>query len=441
MIDIDKIMPILLYLGIPIGITLTLVIAIVVALYLYPKCKLFMGDILKSVGWASKWIRRKSVESELEGSINSFTKHFNQELSLPLLPECSVEWVTADNAQTYIALGKAIMKVSFGEDHDTNYYNAANTFVETALLPRAKTYLHKTASKAIDLLLLRNLLSRSHRTALNVFNNRFRDEASETKERFYKCEETDQKGLFKRILLQEYYFWGESLGEKAPSESNLMEAEKFWEWFYRLATRESEEMTELAFRSDHINIGVILFAHSETYEKFGNSPYVKRAFTYVSNDCNCIYLLSRGKQKSRIVKEIAAHLVSTGCFESLSKNPDIERHELPNEPPTLITCIALKPSYPDIILRAWDMIRHAKNEHRYIVGTIKQVFKSGVMVDISGLKVEVDNKFLSSLDIQDARDYFETNYELTLRIDEYNQEKNYVLLSNIGTDSDPKWHS
>ena len=326
--DIEKIQSLLIYLGkylgIPLAGFLSVFILILLALWAYPLFKVFVGDVLKPFGWAAKWIRRKSIESELEGSINSFTKRFNKEISLPILPECTVKWVTPDNAQSHIELGKAIVKVSFGRDRDTNYYNAANKFVETALLPKAKIYLNKTASKAIDLLMLRNLLSRSHRNALFVFNNKFRDESPEIKERFYQCEETDQKGLFKRILLQEYYFWGEVLGYKTPSESDLIEGEQFWEWFYKLATREPEEMTELSFRREHINIGVILIAYSETYERFGKSPYVRRAFIYASNECNCIYLLSRGKQKSAIVKEISDYLVSTGCFECLTKNPDIE---------------------------------------------------------------------------------------------------------------------
>ena len=105
---------------------------------------------------------------------------------------------------------------------------------------------------------------------------------------------------------------------------------------------------------------------------------------------------------------------------------------------TLVTCIALRPSYTNIILRAWDEIIKAKNENLNIVGTVREVFNSGLSVDIFGLKVEIENKWLSSLEIQDARKYFDRNDELSLRIEEYDQEHNKVVLSNVDTESDPK---
>jgi hypothetical protein len=322
--DVEKLKTLLLYLGIPVGTGLLFVLLICIALWMYPSFKLIIGDFLRIFGKTSKWVRRKSIETEVEGSINMFTKGFNSELSTALLPECHVEWVTPDNASSFIAAGKSIVRLSFGEDHDLNFYNAANTFVGISLLPHSKPFLHKKNSKAIDLLMLKNLLSKSRREALKIFNTRFRDEQGEAKERFFQCEETDNKGLFKRILLQEYHFWGESLGNKTPNDSHTQESEEFWEWFYELATRKPDEMTDLSFRSQNFNIGVILVASAETYENFGKSPYIRRAYAYTSNGCTCLYILSRGIPKGRIAKEIAQDLISTRCFQSLTKNPDIK---------------------------------------------------------------------------------------------------------------------
>jgi hypothetical protein len=411
--DGGRLFELLVLLGIP-ATLFTLVLAICVALWVYPQFKLVVGDLLRLFGTTSKWIRRKSIGLELEGSMNSFRKQFNSEFAVPLLPECTVQWVTPSNAQSYATGGRAIIKVSFGENHDQNFYNVASSFVQVGMLPRAKTYLEKNASKAIDLLMLRNLLCRSRRTSLNIFNMRFREEAPDVKERFYECEETDRKGLFSRILLHEYHFWGEALGEKAPDESHVKESEDFWNWFYQLATRESEEMSELSFRSSHINVGVILVAHSETYEKYGKSPYLRWAYTHAANDCQCIYLISAGKRKSRIVKEIAHDLLSTGCFASLTKRTDFETYPDSKEPPLLATCIALKPSWADVIHKAWQQLQRAKDEGNLVFGRVRGVFDGGVVVDVSGLEVNVGNKRLSSLEIEDAGKYFSRNDELAL---------------------------
>jgi hypothetical protein len=91
--DMKVLKDIFIYFGIPFGTLFILVLVVCLALWVYPQFKVFIGDILKLLGKTSKWVRRKSLETEFEGSINTFTKQFNSELSIALLPECSIEIV------------------------------------------------------------------------------------------------------------------------------------------------------------------------------------------------------------------------------------------------------------------------------------------------------------------------------------------------------------
>jgi ribosomal protein S1 len=425
-----------LWFGIPLGIIVTLALALLIVLAVYPGFRLIIGDCLRLFGWTSKWIRRKSVESELEGTINSFTKDFNSEMLNPLLPNCVVRWVTGKNASTVITPGKAIVKISFSEDHDLNLYNAASSFIESSLIPHVKSFLLQKSNRALDLLMTRNLIQKSKRSALSIFNSKFREELPETKQRFELYEATDKKGLFKRILLQEYYFWGETLGNKHPSEKYEQEAEAFWDWFFDLATRDPEEMSDLSYESENINIGVILFASYDTYNKFGKKPYIRRAFTYASNGCNCIYLLSRGSEKSKIIKEISKDLEETECFTNITKSPDIKIKE--NGSTSLVTCIALSPSYSKVVEQAWEEIERAKNGEKSIEVNIREVTQKGVNVDVFGLRFGIDNKYLSALEIQDARKYFQINDDLIVNIVDFSKENNTITLSNVDTNTDPK---
>ena len=120
--EIEKIKGWLVFLGIPVSFLL-IVGLVLLALWVYPQFKLFLSDLLKLFGKSSKWVRRKSIETELEGSINLFTKQFNSELSFNLLPECQVRWVTGSTPVTELSSGKAIIRQSFGHDHDMNFYN------------------------------------------------------------------------------------------------------------------------------------------------------------------------------------------------------------------------------------------------------------------------------------------------------------------------------
>jgi ribosomal protein S1 len=404
----------------------------------YPKIKTIISDILRFFGFLGKWVRKKSVETEIEGTINSFSKHFVSDTSIPLLPECAVQWVTEKNLESVMQEGKAIIRLSFSTDnHDLNYFNAAYAFMQTALLNKTKPFIKKTTNRAIDLLMTKILLARSNRSALHTFNNNFIEEAQECKDVFFKVEETEETGLFRKILLPEYYFFGESLGEKTPKQQYEDEAENFLEWFYQLATREHGERSNLRFVSDNFKIGVILVASQETHGRYGIDAYLRRANLYAADDFNCIYICSRGLMRGSLVKEIANNLTATGCFESLTKKPDSVKFNS-NGQRFIVTCIALKPSLTTIVQKAWEKLQDCFQNAKLVPVTIQSVYIDNVIVDAYGLRIELPLERLSSIKITDARRYFEIDQELSVKILEIQPEDNKIVLSNAETDTDPR---
>jgi len=330
----------------------------VLLVFQYPQLKVVIGDLLRAAGFLGRWIRKKSVEAELEGTLNSFIKRFNSELALPFVPDCNVRWVTEENQKSILEPGRAIVRLSFGSDHDLNFYNAAYAFVQTGIIPRTKPFLKKSTAKAIDLLLTKIILRDSRREALTIFNQKFKTEEDACRTTYCRLEESDDAGLFKPILLQEFHFFGENIGDKAPRETYEKETEDFFEWFYELVTREQGERSTLAFESEHVKVGVILVASTETYSQFGIDPYLRRANSYAGKGIRGIYLCSRGTGRGELAQKIASDLVSSGCFERLTKKGGIYRVD-PGGKKVLITCIALKPNFTTIVDRAWDKLEEA----------------------------------------------------------------------------------
>ncbi len=428
----------LLGISVSIGVII-LIFSILIALIFYPRAKLIFSDILKTFGWASKWIRKRSVSLDIEGSINSFTHQFNSEVIEPFLPDCVIQWVSDSNQESVLELDKAIVRVSYkGNDKNLNYYNAAYSFIQTALLHRTKPFLKDIISNAIDLLVTKIILKGSRRPALTIFNDKFRDINDDCKETFFKLEETNSEGLFKRIFLQEYHFLGETLGEKSPSQDIEEETEEFLEWFYALATREYDEQSVLFFERANIKVGVILVASDETYLQYGKEPYLRRANSYASKGFDSIYFLSRGRKKGKILKDIVNELESTECFSVLTSNPDVKVRIRPDEPLQVITCFALRPDVTSIVQRAWTIIEKAYNDNETITVTIENVNKDSISVDAYGLKVEIPCKHLSKMNISDATRYFSEYSELKVKILKSDLENNYIVLSNVDTDTDPK---
>src|SRR5881628_1788943 len=54
----------------------------------FPQVKLVLSTLFGALGAAGKWFRRKSLETDLEGRLNSFTRAFNRNYTFGFLPEC-----------------------------------------------------------------------------------------------------------------------------------------------------------------------------------------------------------------------------------------------------------------------------------------------------------------------------------------------------------------
>lgn len=237
------------------------------------------------------------------------------------------------------------------------------------------------------------------------------------------------------MLLQEYHFFGESIGDKVPRPQHTLEAEKFLDWLHALVMREGDERSTLHFAGEYTRVGVLLIAKEDTYRKYGLGPYLRRANTYASDDFDTIYLISRGARRSRVTKQIAAELASLGCFEQLTKRPDIYTGAEADE--GIITCIPMRIDLVGLVQAAWSHLLDAYGTKEEITVVVKNVERENVAVDAFGLRVDISPAELSAFEIPDARRYFAIGQELLVRVTTL-EEGSYVRLSNVGTATDPK---
>ena len=120
---------------------------------IWAKGKIVLGDIFRLIGWTHKSVRKLSVKSEYEGTVNSIIQDYNKNFENPILPSCKIEWVDDNNINNVLRENEAIICLSFDKkDHNLNFYNAILNFVQIALIAKAKDYLKKSSSEAIDLL-------------------------------------------------------------------------------------------------------------------------------------------------------------------------------------------------------------------------------------------------------------------------------------------------
>ena len=177
---------------------------------IWAKGKIVLGDIFRLIGWTHKSVRKLSVKSEYEGTVNSIIQDYNKNFENPILPSCKIEWVDDNNINNVLRENEAIICLSFDKkDHNLNFYNAILNFVQIALIAKAKDYLKKSSSEAIDLLTTHIILRNNRKEVLTTFRKKFNEFEETTRQEFETLVPTNDRGLFLNILLPEFYFYGE----------------------------------------------------------------------------------------------------------------------------------------------------------------------------------------------------------------------------------------
>lgn len=404
----------------------------------WAKGKVVLGDILKFLGWAGSSVRKLSVKSEYEGTINSIIQDYNKNFETPILPKCKIEWVTSENQKNILRENEAIICLSFDKkDHNLNFYNATLNFVQTGLIAKAKEYLAKSSAKAIDLLTTHIILRNNRKQVLTTFRKKLNEFDDETKLEFETLTPTNEKGLFLHILLPEFHYYGELIDTLPPNSDFNLEANGLLTWFKELATREFDERTNLKYVSKNLKVGVILVGKEETWESQGPAAYTKWADYYATENYNSVYVLARGSNGYERATTVAKILTHSKGFDQLNKNPKIKCVSADGSE-YIVTCYSLRPNKTTIAYLAWESFKEYFSEDKIVPAIIDGLTKDNVVVNAFGLKFEIPNHLLSEIEISDARKIFQLENEIYLKILELDSDNQHIILSNKGTVSDPK---
>ncbi|MDR0444600.1 MAG: S1 RNA-binding domain-containing protein [Treponema sp.] len=433
----NELLKILLFFGISLGMVIFIVFIYILG-KIYPTLRIIISDIVRFFGWTGKKVRKFSIEQRYQGSINGIIQEYNKNFENPILPHCKIEWVTPENQQNILKENEAIICLSFNKkDDNLNFYNATLNFVQTALIAKAKDYLNKSYSKAIDLLTTHIILRKNRREVLTIFRKKLNDFDENIRHEFENLIPTDNGGLFFNMLLPEFHFYGELIDTLPPNSEFNAEADGLFNWFKELATRETDERTNLKYISKNIKIGVILVGRDETWGTQGITAYTKWADYYATNDFTSVYVLARKKRGEDRADELVKILNQVKGFDIINKNPKI-RGVTAEGKEYIVTCYSLRPNKTNIIYLAWEELKKCYDERIAVSAIIDYVQKSSIFINIFGLKYELPNAELSEITINDAQKVFKIEDELFLNIIEFDADRQHIVLSNKGTNSDPK---
>lgn len=419
---------------------------IVTAAYKPENLKIVYGWVWYFLSIPFKIFRKRAIRFRVEGPCTKALKKISNELPEIDIPDLKISWVNEDNLKTKLTSGKAIVKLKFDNDNTKNIIKTTSIYVQDAFLSHAKSHLSVNFRKAIDLSVTKKILlsvssKENNRHIITQFTDENLDQEPEVFEKCEKVEELDDNGLFTRILLRELDSFGHKLFGRTIKSEYSKEADDFLHFVYKIATRDYDDFTPLAFPNTIIKIGVVLVAKPETYYQYGVEPYLRRIKLGLTQGIKTFYLLARS-EKVDILKKVAKDLLHSGNFIQINKAKEYKDRE-----GRTVLCYCLQVNEDSLLANSLKEIGDAIASNSTVQTVVTRVRENTLELDVNGIVGSISKQNTSVLELDDARLYFTENSTLEalpleiksdgvveFSLKNTNSDPNYILTSQFTVD-------
>jgi len=249
-------------------------------------------------------IGKLQVKWKVEGAINDYREHLDEEIENLLPYKLRIQWVkTQEDVDKFLSDDNTtiILRLRQRENEKWNLASATLSYISEALIRNARIYMNKNFNKALDFAFAEKLLKdEGEISALSYL----RDEEifpiiTNTEEDDIKIKEIYEKldliseELLTRVFIREIGIAASNLGYK-PSAKLEDDIYKFLDWSILIAQKGKDEEVELMFVGKYFKVAIILVANEDLFLRYGTQPYIDRAMDNMRKGADGIYFLARG---------------------------------------------------------------------------------------------------------------------------------------------------
>lgn len=176
-----------------------------------------------------KFLRKRFVQFDLQGRINTFVKALKEEAPYLADERVKLEWVDdTTNRESLLREGGVILRLREDDEAERNFVHGAYLFVSRSLLFKTKRYISKAHRESIDLFVTTQLLQREKPSVVAMFLEDYlhpRTETPDSKvvENFDCFDRLNKAGYFYPVFLQELSFLGDKVFGKKRDQKILEE--------------------------------------------------------------------------------------------------------------------------------------------------------------------------------------------------------------------------
>lgn len=313
---------------------LMLIIKLLVYIAKNPDIVLRWSEIYyKYIGFYEKNRQKKIVSSELDSRITRIANVLNKESDGILPFGLKIKWIRDeknDNTAT-VANDQIILVLKETPDTDKNIVDACMLFTPKAFLPKTRNSCDPNILHHLDMYTIKKMLSLGRYTsAYNYFMQQVINcgiaEGTINKEDIDTLQLGDEKGLYSRILLNEFKLLGDSVFATIEETKYNNDTKEFYEFMKAIINRRPGENTRLLFIGLKIKVGIIFVAKKSTLESYyGLDSYIHRVDLDFQNGAERVYMMGYKMYQEECEVDLDGYVINVVKHASFEYLDEIEQ--------------------------------------------------------------------------------------------------------------------
>lgn len=272
---------------------------------------LLKGKICEWFSKVSTKAGKVALSSKVKGSILKATHRFD-DFEKDILPsDIKIKWVENEEEESFIKNNQAVVCVRRSNNPQENLILATAAYVNEGLLHNYRRYLDSSTMKASNFAMIKKIIQESGRNAVTFFEEEYVPKyilgQDDVYEMYQQLKILDKNGMFLHVLLKEYIKAADGVFGDTPDPCLKAESREIVRFLYNIATRETNDNTELCLNTNYFKIAIILTAKEEVFKKAGVNPYIKRIKKFMNDEIETIYMFGIGR-KIMAAEEIAKRI-------------------------------------------------------------------------------------------------------------------------------------
>lgn len=288
-----------------------LLVVLILFICIYPeKVEKLASFFYKIFSSLSINMEKAHISKDIQFKLNSFRKEMNKECEDLVPYKTEIKFVRPTSIRHEIIKHKdkkLVIIMKNKKNQDENFIKAAMISTEKSLIPNARRYIDNQLMRSIDLQYVKNMIVANKKILMNYFIDKClgpelkEDENLELSLRI--LQKLSERGVFTRILLQEFKEYGMNFYPALSKEEYLKEPIRFFEALKELANKEHQVDINPDFIGEHIRVSLILVGRPQVIFKHGGidiDPYVNWIFKCEEKGAKTAYLLAIGRNVAAI---------------------------------------------------------------------------------------------------------------------------------------------